>query len=134
MKFSGWISQALGLTTTPKRFTLEGSFTCNGAAAATSPKAAGYSVRRTGTGTYVVTFDRPFRALVSCNVTLQQATAGNDCAFLVSSTLGSASAGATLTIETQSVAGTAANLAAGTVHFQAIFTDATLSAPASTSV
>lgn len=134
MNYLGWFLDALGLGTTPKRFKCEGSFVCAGAAAATSPKGRGYSVRRTGTGTYVLTFQRNFKAMVFCSANLLQATGGNDVAFVVSYTLGTATTPATMTIETQSSAGTAANLAAGEVHFEAVFTDAVLAAPASTSV
>lgn len=119
---------------TPKRSVLEGQFTTAGAAAATSPKGAGWSVRRTGTGTYVVTFERQYKELAAAHVTLQQATGGNDCALLVTYSAGTASAPATLTIETQSSAGTAADLTGPVVHFTANFTSATLAAPASTSV
>lgn len=126
-----WITWSLFRT--PKRFEVEGSFTLAGAAAATSPKGAGWSVRRTAAGTFVVTLDQQFKQLVACHVSLQQATGGNDDAYLVSFTNGTASAPATLTIETQSSAGTKADLAAGTVHFTAKFTNAALSAPTSTS-
>lgn len=134
MSYLGWFLGALRAFSTPKAYEIEGSFTCAGAAAATSPKGRGYTVRRTGTGTYVVTFTRNFKAVVHVAANLLQATGGNDAAFAVSYTLGTATTPATLTIETQSSAGTAANLAAGEVHFRAVFTDATLTAPASTSV
>lgn len=127
-----WVTWCLFRT--PKRFVYEGSFTLNGAAAATSPKGTGWSVRRTAQGTYVVTFDQSFKQLVSAHVSLAQATGANDVANAVTFSNGSSTANATLTIETQSSAGTNADLAAGTVHFTAVFTNADLTAPTSTSV
>jgi len=109
---------------TPGTYVVEGSFDCNGVSAPASPRGLGFSVAAPSTGRYTVTLDSIRDgdtaalevAAEFCSLT--QAGGANDVAF-VSDTSGLTS-GRTFVIETQSAAGTAANLSAGRVNFRLV--------------
>jgi len=96
---------------------ISGTFDCNNTSAPSVTTGAGFTVAAPSTGVYTVTLAEKYPALISCVVSLQQAAGGNDDAKLTGHSVAS---GPTLTIETQSADGTAANLAAGYVHFIAL--------------
>jgi hypothetical protein len=97
-----------------------GSFTTNGDAAATNAKGAGFSVHHHDTGLYLVTLDRAWGEIVSIDVNLGQAAAGNDAAFYVPSTVtpGDIRTSASFDIQTQSSDGTAADITGPVVNFR----------------
>lgn len=95
---------------------IAGSVTLNGAS---SPTAAthvgqGFTVTRKGTGQLLVTLDCSYQQILYVDVSLRQATAGNDVAFVLNASnppsTGTLRAAATFEVETQSVAGTAGDL------------------------
>jgi hypothetical protein len=101
-------------------FCYVGSFTTNGDAAAASPKGAGFSVHHHDTGLYLITLDRAWAEIVSIDVNLGQAAAGNDAAFYVPSTVtpGAGNTPASFDIQTQSADGTAADISGPVVNFR----------------
>lgn len=107
----------------PGRIDVFGSFVCDGTNAPSVITGKGFTVSAPATGVYTVTLtDQTFTRLVSANVDLAMATGANDNAFLTQGSFSAApaSGSATFTIETQSVDGTAANLATGTVSFHLV--------------
>ncbi len=102
-----------------------GSFTCNGAGAATSCKGKGYSIAKIGTGRYRITLNKRFAEFTGLGLHITQATAGNDAAYIDHSTLslGDVRTPASFVIETQSVAGTAADLTGMVVSFDVWMSD-----------
>lgn len=113
-----------------------GQFTTAGAAIATNVKGEGFTVRYLAAGgRYRIVFDQGFAELRCATVTLGQEAGGNDAAFPVPSTvvLGSSNAPASIEIETQSAAGTAAYLTGPVVYFDITFAEKTTKASANLS-
>lgn len=95
-----------------------GQFETDGDAVPVNCRGAGYTVHHNGTGLYTVTLDKRYRYIMP-RAGLSQASNGNDCAFVVPSSIsaGSATANASFDICTQSSAGTAADIDGPLVWF-----------------
>lgn len=107
---------------TPGTIHVCGNFTTAAAANPTVFSSGPWSVARTGAGTYVVTFKEQFSEFLSGDAQLLDATASVKGAYIRSGAsapfIGSATANATITIETQTPIGTAADLTGPIVSFE----------------
>jgi hypothetical protein len=97
----GWKSPGVSI--------VAGTFSCDGSATPSIQLGAGWSTTGPSTGVYTVTFTDSYPALISCVVSLEDAAGGSANAILTDATVTTATGG-TLTIETQSADGTAADL------------------------
>jgi hypothetical protein len=95
-----------------------GSFVTDGANAPSVVKGKGFTVAAPGTGVYVITFDEKFYGYVAAFVGIHGATGTDDGAYWTAIDPAPAATNATLTVETQSALGTAANLTGPIVSFQ----------------
>lgn len=105
---------------------MSGKFTTAGAAAPTVYSTGPWTITYTATGTYLVTFAETFNELLYAVAHLSDATASTKRCFVLSaSTTPTAGASpntpASFSIETQSIAGTAADLTGPVVHFDCAF-------------
>ena len=101
-----------------KSMNLSGSFAPNGTGAVdnTQNNGRGFTVARSGVGTFVITLDAKFVRLRSCGLTVQLATPANTFAQLTGETVATTQ---TITITTLT-AGAAADIAAAAgnrIHF-----------------
>lgn len=95
----------------PGQVEISGSFVCNTTSAPATTRGRGYSVGAPSTGVYTMTMTQRFDAAYSLTATLLQPAAGNDDVKITAfDPAPSAGGNATVTIETQSADGTAANL------------------------
>jgi len=103
---------------------VKGRFTTAGAGAPTVFSTGPFTVTRSGVGRLVVTFTDLFVELLHASAELADATGSSKRALVDSSTLtagASPNTPASFTIETQSTAGTAADLTGPIVMFSATF-------------
>lgn len=94
-----------------------GSFTTAGSSAPSVIYGEGFTVSAPSTGVYTVTIDQRFTACIAKGADIDGAAGNDDEVRITAHTLGTATANATLTIETQSADGTAANLTGPIVSF-----------------
>lgn len=96
-----------------------GQFETDGDAVPINCKGGGYTIHHYGTGLYTVTLDKRYREIMP-RAGIMQASNGNDAAFVVPSSIsaGTATAGASFDICTQSADGTAADLDGPLVWFE----------------
>lgn len=116
---------------TPGTIHLCGTFTTAGAAAPTVFSSGPFAVTKVGTGLYRVTFKENFNEFLSGDAQLLDATASSKTCFLRNDTthapnIGSNVANAYIEIETQSTAGTAADLTGPIVSFDVNWRKGTL--------
>jgi hypothetical protein len=100
---------------------VSGNFTTAGTSAPSVFSSGPFTVTRSGVGTLVVTLQENAVEFLAVHIGLEDATASSKRAYVVSKSVGSASAGASVTIETQSAAGTKADLTNPVVHFVIIY-------------
>ena len=107
-----------------------GNFTTAAAANPSVFSSGPFSVARTAAGTYVVTFKESYNEFLSGDCQLLDATGSSKGCYIRSGASapnpGTASQNATITIETQSVAGTAADLTGPIVSFDVNWRKGTL--------
>lgn len=102
-----------------ERVILEGSFICDGANAPSTIRGEGFSVAAPSTGLYTLTIaDGRFAGCTTAQAWIVQASGGNDTAFIEGVPDTDVQSG-TFQIQTQSSAGTDANLSSPVeVHFR----------------
>jgi hypothetical protein len=102
---------------------ISGNFTTAGAGSPTVFSSGPFTVAHSATGQYTVTFQEMFKELLCVNCKIAGATDSNDDVLLIaaSTSAGTSTAFAVITLETQSVAGTHADLTGPVVHFEAIW-------------
>ncbi len=105
----------------PGRVVIEGTFTTAGSSAPSTVLGTGFTVGAPSTGVYTITGQGKFNGSYAkwCDVT--RTAGGTESAKITS--LAFSSGSWTLTIETQSADGTAANLTGPEVSFQVVFRD-----------
>lgn len=116
---------------TPGTVHICGNFTTAGAADPSVFSSGPFTVTHLGTGQYTVTFKEAFTEYLEGHAGLMDATASAKRCFVMSNpapTLGSyaSNTGATITIETQSISGTKADLTGPIVAFSVYFRKGTL--------
>jgi hypothetical protein len=114
-----------GMDGTPGAIRVCGNFTTAGAAQPTVFSSGPFTVARTATGVFVVTFKEQFTEFLFGEAKLMDATGSAKTCYIRSGanapSVGTASANATITIETQSVAGTVGDLTGPIVCFNVIW-------------
>jgi hypothetical protein len=101
----------------------EGSFTTADTAAPTVVKGEGFTVSAPSTGVYTVTFDRRFYDCIAKVASIDGATGHTQKAEITAHAAAPSTTNATITIETQSSAGTAANLTGPIVSFIVVWSE-----------
>lgn len=103
----------------PDRVIMEGSFICNGASAPTTVRGDGFTIGAPATGLYTGTIsDGKYAGCDAAQAWINQASGGNDTAFIEGVVDTDVQSG-TFQIQTQSAAGTDADLSAPVeVHFR----------------
>lgn len=99
----------------------EGSFTTAGSSAPSVTKGLGFTVSAPTTGVYTVTFDRQFYDYIGFSAVINGATGTNDAVYVTAIDPNPGTTNATMTIETQSAAGTAADLTGPIVSFRVVW-------------
>jgi hypothetical protein len=84
-------------------------------------KGKGFTVAAPSTGVYVITFDEKFYSYFKVAVGINGSTGTNDGVYWTAIDPAPASTNATLTIETQSTLGTAADLTGPIVSFEVVW-------------
>ena len=106
---------------TPGTVHVCGNFTTAGAASPTVFSSGPFSVARTGSGTYVVTFKENFNEFLSGDCRILDATGSTKVAYIRSGASapnpGTGTTNASITIETQTVAGTIGDLTGPIISF-----------------
>lgn len=105
----------------PGTMRLEGMFTTNNTSDPTTKSTGPFSVSRSGVGTLVVTLTENAVEILSYWAHTQDSTGSSKRAYVISSSVGTASTGASITIETQSTAGTKADLNGPIVSFGVVY-------------
>lgn len=101
---------------------ISGNFTTAGAANPTVKSSGPWSVAHTATGQYTVTLTEPVAEFLAGDVGLWAATANaNNARIVLTPAIGTSAVPASFVIETQSTAGTAADLTGPIVSFDIAF-------------
>ncbi len=98
-----------------------GNFTCNGASNPTVFSKGPFAVARTGAGQLTLTLKENVSEILAVVYGVQGATANNDAFVTTSTSIGTAAAGATVVIESQTAAGTAGDLTGIICHFIVVY-------------
>lgn len=114
----GYTDQKTGV---PGVVVVEGNFTTNGGSSPTVKSNGPWSVVRTGAGALRINLNENVSEILSVTFGIEGATGNNDAVITTAKSVGDTtnnSGNASVTIETQTVAGTAGDLTGIIVHFR----------------